>query len=563
MPYTVSTLVDHPGFFLPDAPDLPVHGANLVTSAVLRTLASSERVGALEVFVPPALMASTAALAEAARAALPPERRGLGVLRFYPVHALPDVWADGAPRVLMTVDPEMLDRDRYLRDRFALGPTPIVCDSHALGHQPLWGPLRRVGAARPVPYDCLLGISRAVCEALPRAFDGFLAPAGTPPPFRIEQIPHGVDADLFRPAGPERREAARRALGLPTDARILLYLGRLSPHAKADLLPLVTVFAEASTQEDFLLMAGIENAPGYGARLLEAAAELGVRDRVALRTPVPQALRTTCYAAADVFVFPGDTVQEALGNTILEAMASGLPVVASDWDGMRDIVTHEVTGLLVPTWWMPGLGRVEALSPATPVLTSYMLLAQSVWVDTGALARALRALLRSPRRCAEMGAAGRARVERELTWARVMERWFALWDALLEEAAREAPAEREARRGEAAGIGLPAPYLRLFDHYATGVIDPERQCVRLTDTGRAVLEGRQALRFYDETLCLLRQEVVDAALDALRRAEPAWALMRALVEAISSATGCAQEDVRYHLGLLLKRAVIEISPPVR
>ncbi len=55
------------------------------------------------------------------------------------------------------------------------------------------------------------------------------------------------------------------------------------------------------------------------------------------------------WHAADVFVSPSDNIQETFGLAVIEAMASGLPVVASDWDGYRDLVADGETGFLVPT----------------------------------------------------------------------------------------------------------------------------------------------------------------------------------------------------------------------
>src|SRR5206468_3789402 len=61
-------------------------------------------------------------------------------------------------------------------------------------------------------------------------------------------------------------------------------------------------------------------------------------------------LRYAAWHAADVFTSLSDNIQETFGLVILEALASGLPVVASDWDGYRDLVVHDQTGYLVSTY---------------------------------------------------------------------------------------------------------------------------------------------------------------------------------------------------------------------
>ena len=59
------------------------------------------------------------------------------------------------------------------------------------------------------------------------------------------------------------------------------------------------------------------------------------------------------WSAADVFTSLSDNIQESFGLTPIEAMASGLPVLVSDWDGYRDTVTHGAEGLVVPTVMPP------------------------------------------------------------------------------------------------------------------------------------------------------------------------------------------------------------------
>src|SRR5438045_9025590 len=56
-------------------------------------------------------------------------------------------------------------------------------------------------------------------------------------------------------------------------------------------------------------------------------------------------------AAADVFVSPGDSLQESFGITPIEAMACGIPQVVADWNGYRDTVSYGETGFFVPTYW--------------------------------------------------------------------------------------------------------------------------------------------------------------------------------------------------------------------
>jgi glycosyltransferase involved in cell wall biosynthesis len=132
-------------------------------------------------------------------------------------------------------------------------------------------------------------------------------------------------------------------------------------------------------------------------RLEQQATELGVRDRVTflgLRTDVPRLL-----ASSDVLAMP--SLNEGLGNAVLEAMAAARPVVASAVGGLSESVVSGETGILVP----PG--------------------------DVEALARALNVVLSDDRLARDMGAAGRRRVEAAFTADQAVEGTTAIWSELL------------------------------------------------------------------------------------------------------------------------------------
>ncbi|WP_049579815.1 glycosyltransferase [Streptomyces sp. SBT349] len=200
------------------------------------------------------------------------------------------------------------------------------------------------------------------------------------PPERISVVPCGVDPELFTPAGPADPRGA-----LPYR---LLQLGRLVPRKGAE----VSLAALAKIPDAELVIAGGPPPAGLDAdpevrRLRETARTLGVGDRVRFtggvcRDQVPALLR-----GSDLVLCPAD--YEPFGIVPLEAMACGVPVVASAVGGQRDTVADPGTGRLVP----PG--------------------------DPAALADAVAALLASPEERAARGAAGRRRVLTRYCWAAV------------------------------------------------------------------------------------------------------------------------------------------------
>jgi glycosyltransferase involved in cell wall biosynthesis len=279
------------------------------------------------------------------------------------------------------------------------------------------------------------------------------------PKVNITQIPLAVDDGFLFP---QEKEEARLALKLPLGATIILYLGRLSQVYKADLEPLIVTFKRLSVEYDDLLLmiGGHDTETDYAGRVMTVASEYGVAHKVIIRTNFPYCEKPTLYSAADIFVSPVDSVQETFGLSILEAMASGLPVVASDWSGYREIVVHGVTGLLVPTLWNSEASEAVSEVAAFPLRTEHYLAQQTV-IDLAELYRSLKILVADPGLRLRFGECGRTRVGSHFSWASVMkiyqELWIAQWKGLDTAGKSHCP--------------RPGAIGRYFSHFATSAID--------------------------------------------------------------------------------------------
>ena len=175
----------------------------------------------------------------------------------------------------------------------------------------------------------------------------------------VEVWGRGVDAELFHP---RRRSAVLRAeLGVG-DGFVFLYVGRLAPEKRADhILEAFRLAADALPAGRVrLVMAGT----GPREAELRAAAPdgvtfLGFLDR---QTRLPD-----LYASCDAFVFA--SVTETLGLVVLEAMASGLPVVAAPAGGVRDHLRNQENGLTFPEGDVESMARAMVAVATEPELT--------------------------------------------------------------------------------------------------------------------------------------------------------------------------------------------------
>jgi glycosyltransferase involved in cell wall biosynthesis len=157
----------------------------------------------------------------------------------------------------------------------------------------------------------------------------------------VHYLPNAVDVARFRPAEPGENASIRRDAGWPADAVIALYVGRLS--IEKGVMDLLQAWLRIDPAV-VLVLVGPDmpgNALDAGPAAREFVGQHQLRN-VLVHGPsedIPRLLR-----AADIVVQPSH--YEAFSNAVIEAMATGLPVVASRVSGMQDCITNDESGLL-------------------------------------------------------------------------------------------------------------------------------------------------------------------------------------------------------------------------
>lgn len=183
-------------------------------------------------------------------------------------------------------------------------------------------------------------------------------------PDNVSVVSPGVDLYTFT-AG-NGRKAAREAIGLPQDAHVLAFVGRIQPHKGPEVL--IRAVAEMLSHSPHLrpklitVIMGGASGSGLGEveRLKDLVSWLNISDVVRFENPVPRAQIPQWYRAADLVCVP--SYSESFGLVALEAQACGTPVVATAVGGLRTAVADGISGVLVdghdPRAWSSVLARL-------------------------------------------------------------------------------------------------------------------------------------------------------------------------------------------------------------
>jgi glycosyltransferase involved in cell wall biosynthesis len=332
------------------------------------------------------------------------------------------------------------------------------------------------------PWDALVCTSAPVRGAVQRLLEGQaaylrrrLGAARIEGPM-LPVIPLGVDCDALAP-DPAERAAWRAKLEIGADDIAVLHHGRLSFHAKAHPLPMFLALGRAAERlpagrRMVLILSGWFSDDVQRRAFREQAQ--AVAPALQIRLVERPETGTTVRNAADVFTLLSENIQESFGLAPVEALAAGLPVVGTDWDGLKDTILHGVTGFRVPTTIagpMPDLAaRHETGADSYDGYIAAV--AQFTAVDIPAATEAFAALAADDTLRARMAAAARKDALARYDWSVVIAQWRALWDELAK-LRRGARTERaQPLRGEERVPHRPDPSV-LFADYPTHRLAPE------------------------------------------------------------------------------------------
>lgn len=401
-----------------------------------------------------------------------------------------------APPTRLLYFPNPLDPN-YAWARHYWGPHTFALGglTHTLSTQTVVDAIHHMVTAPFEPYDSLICTSRAVVKMVRTTIDTFCdyfreryggAPTARP---HLKNLPLGVNTDAFVPPTPELRASLRKTLTITPDELVVLFVGRLSFHAKANPFPMFHALGQAARQTGkkvHLVLSGWASSKQVEQAFLDGARVFAPNIRTSLVDSLRPEWRIGIWQVADAFASLADNVQESFGLTIIQAMSCCLPVVATDWDGYRDLVVDGETGYLVPTYMV---------QDTTTDLTVRMLLGeidydhflaestQVISVDLPAATEAFTKLLRDADLRKRMGEAGRQRVLDKFAWSKVIPAYEQFWNE--QEVERAAVAEREAGAAKKERVFVRYPALETsFGGHPTRILtaSDKIQAVQLAET---------------------------------------------------------------------------------
>jgi len=361
---------------------------------------------------------------------------------------------------------------------------------------------------------------------------------------KLETIPLGVDTGRYRPVDAEAKKKLRAQFSLPEYATIFLCLGRLSPDEKIELAPLLKAFADLlriseSGEKAYLLILGREHNKGYVRVLSDLSLKLGIENNIRIIIEYKPKDIPLYYAAADIFISPSDNIQETFGLAVVEAMASGLPCIVSDWDGYRDTVVDGETGFLIPTYWadcgIPWNKRFQ--------------LAQSVAVDMDSLILSMQTLLENSDLRSSMGENARHHVKSVFSWKEVIKQY----DRLFRQVSSKERARSKQEEANLNASAAPTGPSEIFNAYPTRFVTAESH-IRLRD--------QDSFAAYPDVIQLVDMETANYIAGSIAQG---ITNVGEIAHLLMEKDGASYHKTIFQMMVMMKYGVfsLEVSPPVQ
>ncbi len=258
----------------------------------------------------------------------------------------------------------------------------------------------------------------------------------TKPQFPI--IPLGVHTEDYTFSNDEK-DKVRKKLGINEDDIALVFVGRLSFHAKAHHFPMYKALQEIANE-----LKGKKNihliqigwvANDYISNIMQSEAKLICPDVIChFVDGLDQQNKNLLLSSSDIFISLTDNFQETFGLTPIEAMAAEVPVIVTDWNGYRDTVKDGDNGFMIPTTTLKAGESSDLIYQYFSHIINYDqyigYASQKVSIDIDIAIKKIKELINNPSLRKSMGKSGKKRASEYFCWKKVMNSYSDLREEL-------------------------------------------------------------------------------------------------------------------------------------
>ncbi|MDD5753742.1 MAG: glycosyltransferase family 4 protein [Methylococcales bacterium] len=381
-----------------------------------------------------------------------------------------------------------VDAAAKLRLRAGSAAYSLVGVTHTTASHRAMDAITGLLSAPVMPWDALICTSTAVLETVKRLLNAEIETLrwrfGSDIQITLPQlpvIPLGIHCDDFD-FTTDNRAAARKAFNIGDDEIVLVFVGRLSFHAKAHphaMYLAAQEVAKKTGKKITLLQCGWFGNDAIQASFVNGAAHYAPDVRALfVDGRIPDSARYS-WAGADIFISLSDNIQETFGITPIEAMAAGLPVIVSDWNGYKDTIRDGVDGFRIPTFMPPpNLGENFAKAHEIEMVNYDIycgLICQTISMSMVALVEKLTILVENPDLRQKMGHAGKTRAKTQFDWRGIYAQYQTLYAELqtLRHAAQQNETwQTKLNAAPRSAVNRLDPFYS-FGHYPTKLIQPQ------------------------------------------------------------------------------------------
>lgn len=430
-----------------------------------------------------------------------------------------------------------------LRARLSDKNFPVTGVTHTLGHAPFFEWMQLNLSNNPASFDRLICTTPTAEQVIDKIQSAIIPALKNPARLNTAVIPLGIFPEIFQ----AKKSSFRQSNNIPADTVLLLSLGRLNNITKVDLIPQIVAFKSVfknTTKDLRWILAGAAEHKHYAQFLQKVIQDEKLDGKIILVPNPDEEQKMALYQEADIFVALSDNTQETFGLSVIEALAAGLPVIASDWDGYRCLVTHNETGILIPTLTLPECDFLDSIAALQRDSFNQLGFAQAVATDNEKFVAAVLELAHNDSQRKTMGQRARE-TSQNYHWAPVISKYLNLWQEL----ARQAQYQSK----DNSKISRDLDYHRIFADYASQNLNKDHH-VQITVHGQKCLRREaQLYRLYD------MEEILDLELMAgILKSSPQATALGTLHGLLAPQV---EEIINYHVLWLYKFGLLKIDQP--